>query len=256
MQFIDKIITRILKIRPILLTFYITILASIFAFIATMSIVEFVNGNYGVVNEFSYKLFIFNSIVIPLLITPILSYKLIQLGHNRSILIDKLEYLSKYDDLTAIKNRRYTLELGKMEYDLSKRYNINFSVILIDFDYFKEINDNYGHQVGDASLIKISNIISNTVRKSDIFGRYGGDEFILFCPYTDIDFAYAVANKIKDSLNKNLKILDFSIKMSASLGCATLNLNNNESIKDLIHKADNALYKAKKLGRNRVEISK
>lgn len=252
---INTLILQLLKQKPNISIFQLTAIASFFSLFLAISVLYIIDIYFVSfdISIFYYKLTAFCSVFNAIIITPLFSYRLLNTTHERNSLLDRLDYISKYDDLTNIKNRRFTLELANMELRLANRHKTPFSIIILDYDKFKDINDTFGHHIGDEVLKKFASIIQLNIRQSDIFGRYGGDEFILFCPYTNLKLANLVANKIKNALDINIKISDKNIKMSASLGCATLHLENDESIIDLIQKADKALYLAKNNGRNRVE---
>ena len=134
-------------------------------------------------------------------------------------------------------------------YESFIRYQRTYSIILIDIDYFKKINDNYGHLTGDYALQKISSIMQQSIRLTDIIGRWGGEEFIIISQNTDEDGAYKLAEKIR------LKVEETSFKdidnLTISIGIAQIHPNQNTDY--LINKADEALYRAKNNGRNRVE---
>lgn len=163
----------------------------------------------------------------------------------------ELEYLSEHDILTNIKNRRtYEKEL-KREITLSERYNENyFGLIMIDIDKFKKINDTYGHQVGDIVLQKLSECINKNLRDSDVFARWGGEEFIILSPFSTIQQL--------EKLAKNLQILvptiDFTPvpKLTMSLGITTYKKDDTEV--SIQRRVDKALYLAKERGRDRYEV--
>lgn len=163
----------------------------------------------------------------------------------------KLEYLSEHDILTKIKNRRtYEKELKK-QIALSRRYQENyFGLIMIDIDNFKNVNDTYGHQIGDTVLQKLSKYINKNLRDSDIFARWGGEEFIILSPFSTIQQV--------EELSKNLQILVSTInftpieELTISLGITTYKENDTED--NIQKRVDKALYLAKEKGRNRYEI--
>jgi len=164
---------------------------------------------------------------------------------------EKLRELSETDYLTKVYNRRKLFEIMELEIEKSKRYAMPLSLIMLDLDHFKKINDTYGHNIGDGVLMTTAQVVSGLLRKVDVFARYGGEEFIVLCPETGIDGAMILAEKIRNAIE------DFSFpvvgKVTISAGVAGQLAENNGAI--LIEKADVALYTAKKSGRNRVEVA-
>ena len=161
----------------------------------------------------------------------------------------RIELLSVTDQLTGIYNRRkFELEL---EHELSRasRYENSLTLIVIDIDLFKQVNDTYGHQVGDKVLISVANLIKDNIRRSDILARWGGEEFIIMSTQTALAGALTLAEKVRGLLA--------SCKMDV-VGCITASFGvaeyrQNESTESLFKRADTLLYKAKEAGRNRVE---
>ncbi len=168
----------------------------------------------------------------------------------------KIEYLAITDDLTGLFNRRYFFMRLDQEIDRSKRYKEDLACIMIDLDHFKNINDTYGHQAGDLVLKTVSNIIKHFSRNSDIVARYGGEEIIVLLPETDSESAVVFAEKIREAVEEcSVPVQKFNVSVTASFGVSSLNLTDEDedAKKELIVKADRALYIAKKNGRNRVE---
>ena len=164
----------------------------------------------------------------------------------------KLKLLSTIDPLTQIYNRRFFEESIKNEIEKAKRYGTNLSFILLDIDFFKTVNDRFGHQIGDEVLISFSKLIKDNIRKIDIFSRIGGEEFAIILPHTKIDEANALALKLKDVVENNILLKEgFEIKFTVSMGISSLNLIN-QTYSDIFKAADENLYKAKDLGRNMV----
>lgn len=163
-----------------------------------------------------------------------------------------IEKLSVTDKLTQIYNRLKLDETLKEELVRSERYLNEFSVILADIDKFKNINDTYGHQVGDQVLIEISNLIKSNLRQADILGRWGGEEFLIICPHTDILGAKSLAENLRKLIAGN--VIDGVKNCTCSFGVASFIIGDNEA--SLIKRADDALYEAKNTGRNRVCINK
>ena len=160
----------------------------------------------------------------------------------------ELEKASITDKLTQLYNRHKLDEILENEYDRAQRGNYEFSVVLVDIDYFKSVNDTYGHNVGDIVLRDIAQQLQKRIRKSDMVGRWGGEEFIVICVNTSIGQAVVVA----EQLRANIEAYTFEQagKVTASFGVAQY---DSETIKDLFHRADKALYRAKQNGRNCVE---
>jgi len=168
-------------------------------------------------------------------------------------LIEKAYMLSIIDGLTGAFNRRYLEETLKKDFDRFIRYNHIFSVIMMDIDHFKKINDTYGHQAGDEVLKHLVRMVKNIIRTSDIVARYGGEEFCVVIYGSKKDDAIYVAERIRSIIKNNEVIyLDKRIKYTVSFGVSTV----HKGIKDyeeLLRKADTALYRAKNSGRDRVE---
>ena len=159
---------------------------------------------------------------------------------------EKLQELAITDELTSVFNKRGMLEKLNNEIQRYNRTKVCFSLIMIDIDHFKLINDNFGHNVGDIVLKKVVEIIMKRIRKTDILSRWGGDEFIILLPDTKISNAAILAEDIRVELN-NISILDIG-KVTASIGVA--NYCNSDSIDTTIKKVDDLMYKAKSEGRN------
>lgn len=162
------------------------------------------------------------------------------------------ERLSLTDHLTGINNRRAFYELISPIWNTGIRNKRNMSVILMDVDRFKSINDTYGHAQGDKVLITLAKTLLNNARSGDIIARWGGEEFILFLPETTIDEATEIAERFRETVSDiELQNHNGDFKMSVSIGIAH-NANLNMTIDDLIMIADKYLYKAKQKGRNQV----
>jgi polar amino acid transport system substrate-binding protein len=155
----------------------------------------------------------------------------------------QLKHLSITDTLTNLHNRRKLDEL------LNESKNKKFSLILLDIDHFKEINDIHGHLIGDKVLIEISTLLTNSLNKNDEIGRWGGEEFLIICKNTSENEAFIIANRLRKAIEE----YDFKIrKITASFGVSEG--KKNIEIKDTLANADIALYKAKQSGRNKVVI--
>ena len=159
------------------------------------------------------------------------------------------------DALTGIYNCRYFFEHAVIEFSRAKRHKINVAVISIDIDYFKEINDKYGHSIGYKVLIEVSNNILPSLRQEDTLARIGGEEFSIILPNTKLEQAKVVAQRIchadNDYLVNELNIN--KIKLQVSVGVMSMK-DAYKDFDDLFIRADKALYKAKNLGRNQVYV--
>ncbi len=161
--------------------------------------------------------------------------------------------LSHTDPLTGLNNRRFMMEGLNSEFDRSRRKQSPLSMIMIDIDHFKKINDSYGHQKGDAVLRGLADLLKQHLRQYDTAARYGGEEFALILPETGMEEAMQVAERLRVATEK-LIFEDLSeLQMTASFGIASAPAESIQSVDDLIREADYALYNAKRSGRNRVE---
>ena len=161
---------------------------------------------------------------------------------------------STIDPLTKTYSRRYFSELFSKELTKLKRHHLSLCCMIFDIDHFKSINDNYGHLAGDYILEAISKIIHDKIRNEDIFGRYGGDEFLIALPETELKAGKIVAEKIIKTIAEETFIFnDTSIKVTLSIGISALD-DSFDTIEAAIKNSDSALYLAKKNGRNRVEV--
>ncbi|MFY4764306.1 diguanylate cyclase [Aliarcobacter butzleri] len=158
--------------------------------------------------------------------------------------------LSITDNLTKLYNRVKLDKSLREEMNRSLRYNTNFSIILLDIDYFKKVNDNFGHQVGDEVLIESAQILSKNIRNVDILGRWGGEEFLVICPETKIEDAIKVASHINAAIKLH-KFTTYPNTVTISLGVATFS-KYIKNVDDIILNADKALYQAKEEGRDKV----
>jgi len=170
------------------------------------------------------------------------------------IMYDRMKELAIIDELTGVYNRRFLYLAANKEVDRSRRYKKDLSMILIDIDHFKEVNDHFGHLAGDKILQKITQVIQKELRGSDIFARYGGEEFIILLSDTNGEAATKVAERIRHNVEKmRVKYIDDEITVTISLGVTSLSTERN-TLQEIIATSDQALYEAKQKGRNRVEF--
>jgi len=160
------------------------------------------------------------------------------------------------DGLTQAFNRKHWEECLAAEFSRARRYNYNLALVMLDLDQFKLLNDTYGHQGGDKVLIDTAKIINEHVRMGDLFGRYGGEEFAVILPNTDLAGAKEVAERIRQIIaNNSICYQEQSISVTVSLGVAVID-EQDSHYEDLISRTDIALYRAKNTGRNRVCLAK
>jgi diguanylate cyclase (GGDEF)-like protein/PAS domain S-box-containing protein len=169
---------------------------------------------------------------------------------ERKMATDNLRDLSEKDVLTGIYNRRMALNFLNQEMDLAKRYSRLLSVVFFDIDEFKLVNDKFGHDIGDVVLKSMAEVVGASLRKADVFARWGGEEFVIICPETDLDGAIALAEKVRASVASH----DFPTagRVTISAGVASSCCGEGDSGECIVKRADKALYVSKSSGRNRV----
>ncbi len=162
-----------------------------------------------------------------------------------------LKELAEIDALTKVYNRRMIFSLLETELNRVKRYDERLSLLMFDIDYFKKVNDTYGHAAGDSVLRTIADMVKGTVRKADMVARYGGEEFLILLSETDIEGAQSIAEKIRTVIGGH-QFEKVAGKVTVSIGVTVL--KEDDTIDSILKRVDTALYKAKKNGRNRVEF--
>lgn len=168
---------------------------------------------------------------------------------------EKLKLLASTDYLTGLWNRRYFTDSAERELKRADRYNRTFSVIMMDLDFFKQINDNYGHSCGDQTLISLAGILKERLRVVDTVARLGGEEFAILLPDTDSGPAYKLAEDLREAIAAaNITVEDQEVKFTVSVGVATYH-REIKDVDQLFQEVDRALYKAKEKGRNCTVVS-
>ncbi len=166
----------------------------------------------------------------------------------------ELRKLATTDPLTGIYNRRHFFHLAEREFERRQRYKESISIIMLDLDYFKQINDTYGHTAGDKVLNTAVQHFQDSLRKVDVLARYGGEEFVILLPETGCEHAKQMAERLRTRLaNAPIRIDGKELKITASFGIASASKEDNTVNLDiLLNRADKALYKAKDSGRNAI----
>ncbi|WP_245884118.1 GGDEF domain-containing protein [Vibrio albus] len=200
--------------------------------------------------DFLSKLMLTNLIFAPAFIFGVGIFLLASYMMDSNIL---LERLASKDELTDMLNRRALFEKITAQIDYLKRKNQPASIIIADIDYFKKINDSYGHDAGDEAIRHFSSIIKGVIRNYDISARYGGEEFIIFLPGVNTDTALTVAERIRSQCESNvLSYKENNIYFTASFGVSEFQFDKRPDVS--INIADQALYTSKHTGRNRVSL--
>jgi two-component system cell cycle response regulator len=169
-----------------------------------------------------------------------------------SLLIDKIYTSATIDNGTGIFNKKTLLDSLDVEVKNSRAFQKPLSIIYYDLDFFKKVNDTYGHNAGDFVLKDSAKVVTSVIRKDDIFGRFGGEEFIIILPGTDVKTANELAERIRRTVEAHSFNVDGKIlKQTLSLGVSQLSPDMNSS-KELLDSADQKLYRSKHEGRNRV----
>lgn len=165
----------------------------------------------------------------------------------------RVEELAMTDTLTGVRNRRYFMQAAALEFERSKRHGRSMALVLIDVDHFKQINDRHGHQMGDQSLIDIASACQKTLRKTDLLARFGGEEFMVMLPETGQREAVRLAERMRQAVHADLRLPDHLTPGAVTISLGAVAISRATPTLDfLIQAADQALYDAKRAGRDRV----
>ncbi|HCM26038.1 MAG TPA: hypothetical protein DIC34_05740 [Treponema sp.] len=243
-------IKQIQKIGRLNSTFVTTLIVSVISQVITYLIYKFTDAEIPLSGRIA-------SLASPILITPFLSWWFIGLLLKISVLEQEMRLLATYDHLTGAYNRNSFFSISASILNLLKREKLPLTALYIDIDHFKKVNDTFGHDVGDFVLKNIGKYVIENIRKSDIVGRIGGEEFVVALPKTDIDDGITIAEKLRKGISEFEMIHDgcATIKISVSIGISCNSNNENIDIDELLKKADSALYHAKNSGRNRIYVN-
>jgi diguanylate cyclase (GGDEF)-like protein len=167
----------------------------------------------------------------------------------------ELQKMATTDFLTGIANIRLFSEAGEREVQHAHRYKRHLALLMIDLDHFKKVNDKYGHPIGDKILVAFTRICKKSLRKVDIFGRLGGEEFAILLPETDINGGRKLAERLRTTIEKSrIKVDDETFHITVSIGVTEL-LPDDNQLGVALKRADDTMYEAKRKGRNQVVIS-
>ena len=174
------------------------------------------------------------------------------LGRSR----ERVEQIALFDSLTGVFNRGYLMEQFKELLALHDRYQQPLTLILFDLDRFKRVNDRYGHLVGDKTLKAVTNSVASTCRASDVFGRFGGEEFLLLCPNTEQEEGELLAERIRHNVAQlPPEVLGYPGPQTVSLSIGAIPTSQTFSMTTILGCLDQALYRAKANGRNQLQIA-
>jgi len=212
--------------------------------------------NIQQVTDFQYLIEIIIMFIIIILITLFWMKKLSNTNKKLEESHKKLEILASTDSMTGLYNRGHFSKVSQHLLSLAKRNQTNLSVIMLDIDNFKSVNDTHGHSIGDEVIISLANKLKALHRKSDLSCRFGGEEFVLLLPNTNVDNALLFAEKIRFETEKiEIKIKQNEIlKFTVSIGVSSVQIKTENNIEESIKRADDALYLAKENGKNKVCI--
>ncbi len=167
-------------------------------------------------------------------------------------LLEETRRLANSDALTGLQNRRRATERLEAEVARARRYGVPLSLALCDIDHFKQVNDRYGHNMGDEVLVRVAGALQEALRQVDLVGRWGGEEFLVLLPDTDPEGARIVGERLRTAVEALPPFLDGPATVTCSIGVATFQSEDSGTV--FVDRADQALYKAKKSGRNRIEL--
>ena len=194
---------------------------------------------------------LFIATIAPAVIAPCASFLTISLSYRLEVANRRLQLLSETDPLTNTLNRRKFMEVAERELALAERHCYPSSIVIIDFDDFKLVNDKHGHAVGDMALVQTIDVIKSLIRESDILARFGGEEFILMLPHTARQGAQSLSQRILDTVEQTPVELDEgSVSITLSAGSVTCETSCTP-LDVLMSRADELLYESKQNGRNR-----
>jgi diguanylate cyclase (GGDEF)-like protein len=240
-----KLLAKIGRLNTVIIITLIAVSASLGATMIAVTLLN--NQGYGLNTEIAAIL----SACIALVVAPPIAWFLVDLLLRVHRDEQEMRSLASYDSLTGLLSRHAFFDNAKNYVSLAKRERRPFSVMIIDLDHFKLINDRYGHPAGDAVLKLFADVTNSVARRSDIVGRLGGEEFAIVLPNTTVAEALEFSARLHTAINNAvLTFKDKAIKYTASIGLTEFDTGSKDSIDDLLARADLALYQAKHSGRN------
>jgi len=246
--FLRRYITSFGRTKVVII---ITIVTLFLALICTL-VIEFCLHKIGVNVHPAVAVFI--ATCVALIITPIMSWHFVGLIIIINQLEGEMRALATYDTLTGLLSRREFIARAEHYFKVAKREGHEFSLIILDIDDFKNVNDQYGHIAGDKTLVSFGESVRTTFRESDLASRFGGDEFLFFLPNTTSAQARIFSERLHSKIREAVEVDDLRINYTASMGLATYPEAAVEHIDEIISAADKALYHAKNNGGNQTQV--
>ena len=179
-------------------------------------------------------------------------FKFISGGNVEGLYHEEIYRMTIIDGLTQVHNKRYLYEALEREVIRARRHERALAILMFDIDFFKRINDQYGHLAGDHVLGELARVVQNRIRRDEVFARYGGEEFVIVLPETELEGCVALAENLRSRVAEHRFVFQGErIPTTISVGCAQI-MDSDKDSQALIHRADEKLYEAKRSGRNRV----
>lgn len=235
----------LLRVGQVRVVIAITVVA------ALLSVVMTGLANVIFMPQVPWEEWFYVSLIVPVIISPIVSSWVLSLLYQLAEARAALVKMSETDPLTGMGNRRHFFSAGEHALTAAMAGGKPTSVVLVDIDHFKRLNDSFGHAVGDAALIAVANTCRQSLREADVFCRWGGEEFIALLPSADLKEACSVAERLRKNVEQT-DIPGIAERVTVSIGVAQV-LDPTAPLDDAIIAADQQLYAAKDAGRNRVE---
>lgn len=240
-----KLLAKIGRFNTVAIVTFITATTSAVVTAIAISLLSSSGAGIG------FKAAILLAICVPIVVTPPIVWCLVGLILRTFENEKEMRRLASFDSLTGLLSRHAFFENATNYTSLANRESTVFSVMIIDLDKFKSINDKYGHPAGDAVLKLFAEVVNSVARRSDILGRLGGEEFAMLLPSTSTEEALEFSGRLHNAINKAvLKYNDKIISYTASIGLTSFDPESSDTIDDLLARADLALYQAKRAGRN------
>jgi diguanylate cyclase (GGDEF)-like protein len=240
-----KLLAKIGRLGTVII---ITLIAVVASLAITLAAVTLLNDQG---NALHTEIAVMLAAGIPLLVTPPIAWFLVDLLLRVHRAEQEMRSLASYDSLTGLPSRHAFFDNANNYVSLAQREKSPFSVMIIDLDHFKSINDRFGHPAGDAVLKLFADVVNSIARRSDIIGRVGGEEFAIVLPSTNTSEALEFSERLHHAINQAvLKYKDSAIRYTVSIGLSEFDTDSEDSIDDLLARADLALYQAKQSGRN------